>query len=94
MNRSDLRPETRALIEQIEATEPSMRTDEFTLLRQDLFSIQVCTSLTDEQATARANTWPSGTTHGWQLDAEGHPESAPVPCADRPDTHRHLVFLC
>jgi hypothetical protein len=45
---------------------------------------------TDEEATERANEVPSGTRHGWVLNLrEGF---GPLPCADRPDTHRHLMF--
>lgn len=89
---STLGPATRRLVEQIEAAEPTQRTPEFTRLRENLVSIQVCTSLSDEEATARANLVPSGTVHGWVLTED--PAAAPVACADHPDTHRHLVFEC
>jgi hypothetical protein len=87
-----LRPETRALIERTEAAMPTQRTPEFTRLQEGIFNVQVCTSLSDDEATERVNLMPPGTTHGWQLSAE--PDQAPVPCDDKPDTHRHLVFEC
>jgi hypothetical protein len=89
---ADLSPETRALIERTEAAMPSQRTDEFTRIRETVFNVQACTSLSDEEATERVNLMPSGTTYGWQLSTE--PDHAPVPCNDKPDTHRHLVFEC
>ena len=89
---ADLSPATRALIEQTEAALPSQKTDEFTRLREGIFEILACTSLPDAEATERANLMPPGTTYGWQLSER--PEHAPIPCADRPDTHRHLIFEC
>lgn len=88
----NLRPETRALIAQVEAALLSQRTPEFTVIGERLLSTQVCTSLPDDEATARMNLMPSGTTHGWQLSTE--PVNAPVACADTPTTHRHLIFDC
>ena len=89
---ADLSPQTRALIEQTEAAAPSQKTPEFTRLREWMLNMQACTSLSDEDATARANLMPSGTTLGWVLSTD--PELAPVPCADNPETHRHLIFEC
>lgn len=87
-----LSPATRRLVESIEAAEPTQHTPEFERIREDLCSIQVCTSLSDEDATARANLVPSGTSHGWVLTSD--PVLAPVACAEQPDTHRHLIFEC
>ena len=89
---ADLSPETRALIDRIEAASPGQKTPEFTRLSEHVFNIRVCTSLSDEDATVRANEMPPGTTYGWQLSTV--PECAPVPCADNPSTHRHLIFEC
>lgn len=90
MSLNDLSPATRALVEQVEGAMPSQSTDEFTRLREGLFNVQVCTSLTDEEATARVNLVPSGTAYGWQLTTD--PDAQPVACADQPATHRHLLF--
>lgn len=87
-----LMPATRDLIEKIESGIPSQATPEFTRLSEKMLSIQVCTSLSDEDATARANLMPSGTSFGWVLS--DRPEVAPVPCNDQPETHRHLIFEC
>lgn len=65
---------------------------DFVRIQENLVSAQVCTSLSDEDATARMNLTPSGTSHGWQLTDD--PDNGPVPCADEPDTRRHLVFVC
>mgnify|MGYP001301199921 CR=1 FL=1 len=86
----ELSPKTRALIAQVEAAAPGQQTPEFTRLREGLFDAQVCTSLSDEEATARMNEVPSGTSGGWQLTTD--PDLAPVACADNPSTHRHLIF--
>lgn len=90
MSLGDLTPQTRALIEQAETAMPSQDTDEFTRMRESLFGLQVCTSLSDEEATARVNLVPSGTHHGWQLTTDA--DAQPVACEDRPATHRHLLF--
>ena len=90
-----LQPETRALVEQIEAAEPSQKTPEFTRLNEGLVALRVCTSLSDEDATARANLLPPAGFDGdlrWEITTE--PKLAPVACANNPDTHRHLVFNC
>lgn len=90
--RDDLRPETLALIERLEAAMPSQKTPEFTRLRESVFNVQACTSLSDEEATERVNRLAAGTINGWHLTTEPH--LAPVPCEDQPDTHRHVVFEC
>lgn len=93
---ADLSPATRALVEQTEAAAPSQRTDEFTVYAEGLIYSSVCTSLSDEDAIARRNLMPSGTSHGWQLVdgpfRDGTPNGGP--CNQRPDTHRHLLFEC
>lgn len=86
----NLRPSTRKLIAQVEAAAPRQKTPEFTRLMEGLFNVQVCTSLDDAEATARMNEVPSGTSNGWKLTTEAR--LAPVACADKPDTHRHLIF--
>lgn len=56
----------------------------------------VCTSLSDEQAVDRLNAeHPTGISSAWGLAdhfREGEPNGQP--CADSPDTHRHLLFVC
>ena len=89
-NLDNLAPSTRRLVETVEAAAPSQQTPEFTRLREGLFDAQVCTSLSDEEATERMNRVPSGTSNGWQLTTD--PYLAPVACLDNPDTHRHLTF--
>lgn len=87
---ADLAPETRALVEQVEREMPTQSTPEFTRIRENLFQVQVCTSLTDEEAAERVNRVPSGTSFGWVLATDRG--LAPVPCDDNPQTHRHLIF--
>lgn len=89
---TDLTPRTRALIERVEAVLPSQHTPEFERIDERLLSVQVCTSLTDAEATERVNCIPAGTSYGRHLSTD--PACAPVPCDDRPDTHRHLIFEC
>lgn len=89
---ADLSPETRDLVRKVETAMPSQSTDEFTRIRETLLNVQVCTSLTDEEASERANLMPSGTRFGWTLSE--NPDLAPVPCMERPETHRHLIFEC
>lgn len=83
-------PSTRKLVEQVEAATPRQHTPEFTRLMEGLFNVQVCTSLDDAEATARVNEVPSGTSNGLRLTTDVR--MAPVACADKPDTHRHLIF--
>lgn len=93
MNLDDhLRPETRALIERVETALPSQKTSEFTRLKETMLHIQVCTSLSDEETAERANLLPPGESLQWVLSTD--PAVAPVPCADNPATHRHLIFEC
>lgn len=87
-----LPPHLVAFVDQMQAGLKQQQTLEFFRLRENLVSVQVCTSLSDEDATVRMNLTPSGTTHGWQLTDD--PDNGPIPCADDPDTHRHLVFVC
>lgn len=89
---STLEPRIAALADQMQAGLAEQQGPDFERLSERLLSIQVCTSLSDEDATTRMNLTASGTTHGWQLSVE--PANAPVPCADKPDTHRHLIFDC
>lgn len=57
-----------------------------------LLFTRACTSLSDDEATARVNLVPSGTSAGWVLCTEEG--MAPVPCQDKPETHRHLMWEC
>lgn len=75
-----------------------MSAEDFHVYAMGLCNASVCTSLTDEQATARINeTNPTGIARTWQLSdnstfAGGDPH--PCPCNEKPDTHRHLLFSC
>ena len=85
-----MRDETWALVQQIDSAMPGQKTPEFERLKEGLFDAQVCTSLSDEEATARMNEVPSGTSNGWTLTTDA--DRAPVACAENPETHRHLIF--
>lgn len=87
---NDISPATQQLITTMTAAAPGQHSPEFTRLREGLFDAQVCTSMNDEDATARMNEAPSGTSNGWTLTTD--PDLAPVACADQPATHRHLIF--
>lgn len=91
----ELSPKTLALVEQVQAAMPGQKTDEFERLGEGLCYVSVCTSLSDEDAAARVNEVPAGTSNGWTLSedkefADGTPH--PTPCPDKPATHRHLLF--
>lgn len=63
------------------------RTDEFFCLQAGVSAVVVCTSLSDEEALARARSTPSGTSGGWlRADHED------APCPAQPGTHRHVIF--
>lgn len=78
---------TRTMLELLHQNAPGHRTDEFVMREISMFWAQACTTLSDEEALARARTVPSGSSGGWIRSQ--HPA---VPCSDRPDTHRHLMF--
>lgn len=89
---AELEPRLQARVDAVEAGLAAQKGEDFERLREGLFNVQVCTSLSDEEATARMALTPSGTSYGWQLTEDA--DAQPVPCAGRPDTHRHLVFEC
>lgn len=89
---AELSPRLLAMVDQMQAGLDEQKGDDFERLKEGLFNAQVCTSLSDDEAAARMNLTPSGTSHGWQLTDEVSQQ--PVPCADRPATHRHLIFEC
>ena len=91
---TDLTPLTPAAIAQIEAA--AKPTPEFTIYLEGLCYSSVCTSLSDEDATARRNLAPSGTAIGWRIADEPFRDGTPngSPCEQRPDTHRHLLYEC
>lgn len=70
-----------------------MSTD-FQVYAQGLCYASVCTSLTNEQATAHMG--PSGTSRGWQVSDENFADGTPngSPCPEHPETHRHVLFDC
>lgn len=72
---------------------------EFTPYAVGLMCASVCTSLSDEEATARLNRErPTGISSAWEVSddeffADGTSPN-PCPCHDAPETHRHLLFNC
>lgn len=61
------------------------------IVRTGFLDVQVCTSLGDEDATTWLNeVHPTGISSPWSIDWK----RPPVACADKPDTHRHLLYLC
>lgn len=99
---TDLSPSTQALVEQVRTNEHLLKTPEFEYLGPPLGGgiigtlcfTRACTSLADEEATARINlASPSGLDHDWVL-LTGEKGGGPVPCADKPETHRHLMWEC
>lgn len=89
---SDLPPHLKAYVDQMEAGLEAQQGDDFERLGENMFAVAVCTSLTDEEATARLALTPSGTSGGWQLSTD--PDLLPKPCDEKPGTHRHLLFEC
>jgi hypothetical protein len=63
-----------------------------------LCSASVCTSLSNEDATARLNGQePTGIDSQWQISSDptfASGQTNPRPCDDWPDTHRHILFNC
>ncbi|HYQ69048.1 hypothetical protein [Actinophytocola sp.] len=77
--------------------QPTDTTPDFVLIGYGLVYASVCTSLDDEQATARLNMeWPTGISSRWTKSSDkfhgGYPN--PRPCERKPDTHRHILFVC
>ena len=70
---------------------------EFAIYTEGLCFASVCTSLSDDEATARMPL--SGTSMGWQIADQpfnaGTPRETPngSPCPDYPG-NRHLLFEC
>lgn len=56
----------------------------------------ICTSLTDDEATARINREnPTGISSAWSVaDHFREGEANGQPCDESPETHRHLLFIC
>lgn len=98
---SDLAPETRAILARSEEVAPLMKTPEFEHLGPPkggalatLLFTRACTSLSNEDATARINLMPPMGDHGeWVLLTE-EGDGGPVACQDKPETHRHLMWEC
>ena len=69
--------------------------EDFVVYNEGLCYASVCSSLPVEEVQARMQRRPSGTTRGWRLSEEafagGQPN--PCPCDQRPDTHKHYVFV-
>jgi hypothetical protein len=66
----------------------------FAIYTEGLCFASVCTSLTDEQATARMP--EAGGDLVWRIFDGPFHDGIPngSPCPDDPDTHRHLLFEC
>jgi hypothetical protein len=82
----------------IERAVEEQQGEDFKLLNVDsdsffanLLYTRACTSLSDEDATARINLVPSGTSNGWVLCTGEQLE--PVPCSEKPG-FRHLMWEC
>lgn len=67
-------------------------TEEFCRTEEYANAVLVCTSLPDDEATARINLVPSGAAQPWRLNRI--PSAQPRPCPDEPATHRHMAFVC
>jgi hypothetical protein len=79
-----------ALVVQALALDPSQRTEEFCRVREEFNAVLVCTSLRDDEATARVNLVPPDSCCRWQLAQVA--EAQPWTCPDDSATHRHVVF--
>ncbi len=80
-------------IREIEKTEFS----DFSVYVLGLCTASACTSLTDEEASARINLeHPTGIDSSWEVSKEAFKtgEQNGTTCLDRPMTHRHLLFEC
>lgn len=81
------------VIREIEKTEFS----DFTVYVLGLCTASACTSLTDEEASARINLeHPTGIDSSWEVSKEAFStgEANGMTCRDNPATHRHLLFEC
>lgn len=63
-----------------------------------LICASVCTSLSNEEATARLNAeHPTGVQSPWRISEDKafrNGEPNPCPCEHHPKTHRHILFNC
>jgi hypothetical protein len=68
----------------------------FTVYKMGLTYASACTSLPDDEATARMNAeWPSGVASQWTIADEAFAggEPNPSPC-NTGDSNRHILFVC
>lgn len=100
---SNLLPSTRELIAKTEGLVQQYPASEVTLIPADgdydhrladqgLIAAQICTRKTAAEAAEWLTTVrPPGTTYGrWEPDVD----IDEVACADRPETHRHVIVVC
>lgn len=70
----------------------------FTAYAVGVCNASVCTSLSDDEATARLNLEHPTGIGPWFVAADSHfadgTHTNPCPCEDKPDTHRHILFHC
>ena len=69
--------------------------DEFVIYNESLCFASVCSSLPQPKVEAKMAAELCGTKIGWTFDAEpfkgGEPN--PCPCNQKPDTHKHYLFV-
>lgn len=67
-----------------------MEMNDLIIMKTLALAVQVCTTLSDEEATTKVNAvHPAGTEHGWMVDTE----QGCFECDDNPG-RRHIVFVC
>ncbi len=70
-----------------------MTPPDFTIIKWDILSVQICTSLDDEEATALLNKeLPTGIENDWAPSTAE--DEAPIGCDLNADTHRHILYHC
>lgn len=63
---------------------------QFAIIKENIFAVQVCTTLDVEVATERLNNaHPAGTSTGWGWNEE----QGAIQCSEKKD-HKHYVFQC
>lgn len=70
--------------------------DDFTAYSVGLCYASVCTSLSDDETTARLNAERPTGIGPWRIadEAFANGDPNPRPCDQNPGTHRHVLFNC
>lgn len=76
------------MVEMLDEYIDLMTTDEFTIIKDGFMDQEVCTSLPDFQAEARANLIPPKDGMLWQIST-----GETISCYHNRRTHRHMVML-